>query len=102
MKWEEVRSGFDPHLNGGDSVEWLACIRRGLATNLDPLSVSDRVIQQILRHANVTTTMSAAVVRQPVAKMPRIEQKLQWSQRGTPPLQAVEIWRRGGDCNRCC
>src|SRR5262249_18616994 len=32
--------------------------RRGLATNLHRLRVSDKVIQQILRHANVTTTMN--------------------------------------------
>ena len=32
--------------------------RRGLATNLHRLGVSDKVIQKILRHANVTTTMN--------------------------------------------
>jgi hypothetical protein len=32
--------------------------RRGLATNLHRLGVSDKVIQQILRHANVTTTIN--------------------------------------------
>jgi integrase len=35
--------------------------RRGLATNLNRLGVSDKVIQQILRHANVTTTMNIYV-----------------------------------------
>jgi integrase len=35
--------------------------RRGLATNLHRLGVSDKVIQQILRHANVTTTMNTYV-----------------------------------------
>jgi integrase len=35
--------------------------RRGLATNLNRLRVSDKVIQQILRHANVTTTMNIYV-----------------------------------------
>ena len=35
--------------------------RRGLATNLRRLGVSDKVIQQILRHANVTTTMNIYV-----------------------------------------
>jgi Phage integrase family len=35
--------------------------RRGLATNLNRLAVSDKVIQQILRHANVTTTMNIYV-----------------------------------------
>ncbi len=35
--------------------------RRGLATNLHRLGISDKVIQQILRHANVTTTMNIYV-----------------------------------------
>jgi integrase len=35
--------------------------RRGLASNLHRLAVSDKVIQQILRHANVTTTMNIYV-----------------------------------------
>jgi integrase len=35
--------------------------RRGLATNLHRLGVSDKVIQQILRHANVTTTINIYV-----------------------------------------
>ena len=35
--------------------------RRGLATNLNRLGVSDKAIQQILRHANVTTTMNIYV-----------------------------------------
>lgn len=35
--------------------------RRGLATNLHRLGVSDKPIQQILRHANVSTTMNIYV-----------------------------------------
>jgi len=35
--------------------------RRGLATNLNRMGVPDKVIQQILRHANVTTTMNIYV-----------------------------------------
>jgi len=35
--------------------------RRGLATNLHRLGVSDKVIQQILRHANVSTRMNIYV-----------------------------------------
>lgn len=35
--------------------------RRGLATNLHRLGVSDKVIQQVLRHANVSTTMNIYV-----------------------------------------
>jgi len=36
---------------------WHAC-RRGLGSNLNRLGVSDVVIQRILRHANVSTTMA--------------------------------------------
>jgi hypothetical protein len=39
---------------------WRA-FRRGLATNLHRLGVSDKVIRQILRHANVSTTMNIYV-----------------------------------------
>lgn len=35
--------------------------RRGLAINLHRLGVSDKVIRQILRHANVTATMNIYV-----------------------------------------
>jgi len=47
----------------GSAVEWHGwhAFRRGLATNLHRLGVSDKVIQQILRHANVTTTMNIYV-----------------------------------------
>jgi hypothetical protein len=41
-------------------LPWHA-FRRGLATNLNRLGVPDKVIQQILRHANVTTTMNIYV-----------------------------------------
>ena len=46
-----------------NSLEWHGwhAFRRGLATNLHRLGVSDKVIQQILRHANVTTTMNIYV-----------------------------------------
>ena len=43
-----------------ENLRWHA-FRRGLATNLHRLGVSDKVIQQILRHANVTTTMNIYV-----------------------------------------
>jgi integrase len=44
-------------------LEWHGwhAFRRGLATNLHRLGVSDKVIQQILRHANVTTTINIYV-----------------------------------------
>ena len=47
----------------GSTVEWHGwhAFRRGLATNLHRLGISDKVIQQILRHANVTTTMNIYV-----------------------------------------
>jgi hypothetical protein len=40
--------------------DWHA-FRRGLATDLHRLGVSDKVVRQILHHANVTTTMSIHV-----------------------------------------
>jgi len=45
------------------SLPWYGwhAFRRGLATNLNRLGVPDKVIQQILRHANVTTTMNIYV-----------------------------------------
>ena len=47
----------------GSVVEWHGwhAFRRGLATNLHRLGISDKVIQQILRHANVTTTINIYV-----------------------------------------
>jgi integrase len=46
-----------------EKIPWYGwhAFRRGLATNLHRLGVSDRVIQQILRHANVTTTINIYV-----------------------------------------
>lgn len=47
----------------GSALEWHGwhAFRRGLATNLHRLGISDKVIQQILRHANVTTTINIYV-----------------------------------------
>ena len=47
----------------GANLPWYGwhAFRRGLATNLNRLAVPDKVIQQILRHANVTTTMNIYV-----------------------------------------
>ena len=92
--------------------------RRGLATNLHRLGVSDKVIQQILRHANVTTTMNiyvklvsrdaeeamktlenkcAAVVLQPVAENAANGAKAAMaSVRKTLPLEAVRENLAGG------
>jgi integrase len=46
-----------------EKIPWYGwhAFRRGLATNLHRLRVSDKVIQQILRHANVTTTINIYV-----------------------------------------
>jgi integrase len=46
-----------------EKIPWYGwhAFRRGLATNLHRLGVPDKVIQQILRHANVTTTMNIYV-----------------------------------------
>jgi len=52
--------------------------RRGLATNLHRLGVSDKAVQQILRHANVTTTMNIyvkMVTRDAEEAMKRLETK---------------------------
>ena len=46
-------------------------VSQRLATNLHRLRVSDKVIQQILRHANVTTTMNIYVkTATPTPRMP--------------------------------
>ena len=46
-----------------EKIPWYGwhAFRRGLATNLHRLRVSDKVIQQILRHANETTTINIDV-----------------------------------------
>ena len=57
-----VREGIRPALEA-EKIPWHGwhAFRRGLATNLHRLGVSDKVIQQILRHANVTTTINIYV-----------------------------------------
>jgi hypothetical protein len=93
--------------------------RRGLATNLHRLRVFDKVIQQILRQANVTTTMNiyvttlsvdaanamktletmCATTMQPERLgSTRIMQKVFWQEVGKSRrwMQSEEIWRRGG------
>ena len=44
-------------------IEWHGWhgFRRGLATNLHRLGVSDKTIQAILRHANVATTQNVYI-----------------------------------------
>lgn len=57
-----VREAIRPALEA-EKIPWYGwhAFRRGLATNLHRLRVSDKVIQQILRHANVTTTINIYV-----------------------------------------
>ena len=57
-----VREVIRPALEA-ERIPWHGwhAFRRGLATNLHRLGVSDKVIQQILRHANVTTTINIYV-----------------------------------------
>src|SRR5579884_3038880 len=57
-----VRKVIRPALEA-EKIPWHGwhAFRRGLATNLHRLGVSDKVIQQILRHANVTTTINIYV-----------------------------------------
>jgi integrase len=57
-----VREVIRPALEA-EKIPWYGwhAFRRGLATNLHRLGVSDKVIQQILRHANVTTTINIYV-----------------------------------------
>ncbi len=57
-----VRQVIRPALEA-EKIPWYGwhAFRRGLATNLHRLGVSDKVIQQILRHANVTTTINIYV-----------------------------------------
>ena len=95
--------------------------RRGLATNLHRLGVSDKVIQQILRHANVTTMMNIYVktvsvdaanamkalemicvttcVTRKARKLARDVEVVCTIDLQVSTLDAVRgIWRRGGDC----
>lgn len=62
-------------------LEWKGwhAFRRGLATNLYRLGISDKVIQSILRHANVNTTLSFYVKSSSadsLAAMQRLEGEL--------------------------
>jgi integrase len=52
-----------PTLKKDGAVAWEGWhgFRRGLATNLNRLGVQDKVIQGILRHSNVATTMDIYV-----------------------------------------
>jgi integrase len=62
----------------GSGVEWKGwhSFRRGLGTNLYRLGVPDKVIQAILRHANVSTTL-AFYVKPPAADSVAAMKKLQ-------------------------
>jgi integrase len=63
-------------------VEWHGwhALRRGLATNLHELGVQDKVIQAILRHANVSVTQDCYIKTtdpQAVKGMKKLERKVQ-------------------------
>jgi Phage integrase family len=107
---------------GAEKIPWHGwhAFRRGLATNLHRLGVSDKVIQQILRHADVTTTINiyvktvtqdaedamkkletkcSTVVPQPRLTGARFEPKTQTiTVQQTSPLDAVRenLAERGG------
>jgi DNA-binding transcriptional regulator LsrR (DeoR family) len=112
-----------------EKIPWYGwhAFRRGLATNLHRLGVSDKVIQQILRHANVTTTINIyvkMVTRDAEEAMKKLESNCSLTVPQTVPqlqfespklgakvgnegarksltLEALrEIWRRGGDSAR--
>jgi len=57
-----VRDAIRPALTEA-GIPWygLHAFRRGLATNLHELGVSDIVIQAILRHSNVSVTRAAYI-----------------------------------------
>jgi len=74
--------------------------RRGLATNLHRLGVSDKVIQQILRHANVTTTINIyvkMVTRDAEEAMKRLESKCSLVVPQTVPQLGVRLTRIGSN-----
>lgn len=73
-----VNRTIKPVLNKA-GIEWHGwhAFRRGLGTNLYSLGVSDKTVQAILRHANVSTTMGYYVKPIPeesVRAMQRLEQ----------------------------
>ena len=69
---------------GRAGLQWHGwhAFRRGLATNLHRLGVSDKTIQRILRHANVAVTQSCyikTVDADAAAAMQHFEQSLQYA-----------------------
>jgi integrase len=65
-------------------VQWHGwhAFRRGLATNLHQLGVSDKVIQRILRHANVAVTQNCYIKTadsEVAAAMQQFEQSLEYA-----------------------
>jgi hypothetical protein len=74
--------------------------RRGLATNLHRLAVSDKVIQQILRHANVTTTINIyvkMVTRDAEEAMKRLESNCSLTVPQTVPQLRFESPKLGAE-----
>jgi integrase len=69
-----------------DRVAWQGwhAFRRGLASNLNELGLSDLTIQRILRHRNVTTTRKSYFkVREPevAAGMAQLEAEIRRAER---------------------
>jgi integrase len=58
LAWDVIRPAFE---KAGLSWHGWHAFRRGLATKLHQLGVQDKVIQAILRHANVSTTQKAYI-----------------------------------------
>jgi hypothetical protein len=85
-----------------EKIPWYGwhAFRRGLATNLHRLGVSDKVIQQILRHANVATTINIYVkmVSQDAEKaMKRLESKCSLVVPQTVPQLQLESPKLGNE-----
>jgi len=103
-----VREVIRPALETA-KIPWYGwhAFRRGLATNLHRLGVSDKVIQQILRHANVTTTINIyvkMVTQDAEEAMKRLESKCSLVVPQTVPQLQFESAKLGanvGDASAC-
>ena len=80
-------------------TEWHGwhALRRGLSTNLHELAVPDKIIQVILRHANVGVTQLCYVkTRNPqaVEEMKKLERKISHATNRQPEqkLSSISVW----------
>ena len=81
-------------------IEWHGwhAFRRGLATNLNRLGVSDKISQRILRHADVAITQAAYIKPEDIdsrAAMEKFENSINSTQ--LPPKAKVQLIQ--GICN---